>query len=62
MENYISDNEFLSSEIELLDSMFTSESYFMLDSESGERKKSCLRIVSKTPRFIVHIELRGRGK
>ena len=62
MDNYISDNEYLASEIELLDSMFASESYFKLDSESGERKNSCLRIVSKSPRFIFHVELRGRGK
>ena len=61
MDRNVSDNEILQSEIELLDSMFASESSYMLDSVSSETNNSCIRIVSRTPRFVFHIELRAKG-
>ena len=62
MEIINSDNEMLSSELELLDSMFTSTSCLMLDSNPLDGNNSCLRIVSNKPRFVFHIELRGKGE
>ena len=61
MEIDNSDNEMLSSELELLDSMFTSTSCLMLDSNPLEDNKSCIRIVSKKPRYVFDIELIGKG-
>ena len=61
MDRNVSDNEILQNEIELLDSMFASESCYMLDSVSSETNNSCIRIVSRTPRFVFHIELRAKG-
>ena len=61
MDRNVSDNEILQSEIELLDSMFSSESCYMLDSVSSETNNSCITIVSRTPRFVFHIELKAKG-
>ena len=62
MDVNFSGNEILSSEIELLASMFSSKTCNLIDSMSLEPNNSCIRILSQTPRFVFHIELKGKGK
>ena len=59
----MSDNDVLSSELELLDSMFSS-TRASLEPEvlSDGDDKCCYTVISKNPRFVFHIYLKAESE
>ena len=61
MDSRTSGDDVLSNELELLDSMFSS-TCASLESNTFDDEKGCVKIVTKKPRFIFHINLRARSE
>ena len=57
--NCIRENAVLASELELLDSMFSSTPATFETTILDDKGQSCLTIASKKPRFIFHIHLKA---